>query len=228
VTENPADFLILDKTSDYQLSTPMTKLILGVTGGIASGKSTVVNMLRELGVPAIDFDLLARQAVEPGKPALRKIVDYFGEQVLQKNGSLDRKKLSKIVFQNPEKRKNLESFTHPVIYEEYFRQVSKIAEKNPGAIIQAEIPLLFELNLQSMVDKTLLVHIPREKQIKRLTRRNNISEAEAATILNAQMPIDEKLEHADFVVRNENSSDETRKQLESIWQSLKKMQHTNL
>lgn len=206
---------------------PMTKLILGVTGGIASGKSTVVRMLKEMGTPAIDFDLLARQAVEPGMPALRKIVDYFGEQVLQKNGSLDRKKLSKIVFQNPGKRKKLESFTHPVIYEEYFRQVSEIAEKNPGAVIQAEIPLLFELNLQSMVDKTLLVHIPREEQIKRLTRRDNISESEAVAILNAQMPIDEKLEHADFVVRNENSLGETRKQLEHIWQSLEKIQRTN-
>ena len=119
-------------------------LLLGVTGGIATGKTTVVRMLEEWGAPVIDFDLLAREVVEPGEPALKDIVGFFGEQVLLKDGSLDREKLSGIVFHDVEKRRILESFTHPRIYEESERQVKEIIEKDSNAIIQLDIPLLFE------------------------------------------------------------------------------------
>lgn len=197
-------------------------LLLGVTGGIASGKTTVAKMLEKLGAPVIDFDRLARQVVEPGKPALKKIADYFGEQALQKDGTLDRKSVSKIVFRDPEKRKVLESFTHPAINEAYFEQVSAISVKAPDAIIQAVIPLLFEFHLEDMVDKVLVVYVPREKQIERLTRRDGISKADAENILNAQMPIDEKLRRADFVIRNEGSPEEAMKQAEELWHLLKK------
>ncbi|MDM8549401.1 dephospho-CoA kinase [Desulfobacterales bacterium HSG2] len=197
-------------------------LLLGVTGGIASGKTTVAKMLEELGAPAIDFDLLARQVVEPGTPALKKIVDYFGDQAIHEDGTLDRKRVSKIVFRDPDKRKVLESFTHPAINEAYFRQVNAISEKKPNAIIQAVIPLLFEFRLEDMVDKILVVYIPREKQIERLTLRDGISKADAENILRAQMPIDEKLRRADFVIRNEGSAEEAMKQAEELWQAMKR------
>ena len=195
-------------------------LILGVTGGIACGKSTVAHMLAELGAHVIDFDVLARQVVEPGKPALQKIADYFGTDLIGKDGQLDRKKLSVIVFRNPEKLRKLESFTHPAINEEYFRQVSGIAEKSPATVLLAVIPLLFEFDLGHMVDKILVVYIPRKEQIKRLTRRDCISEEAAGDILRAQIPIDEKLRQADFVIRNENSPEDTRKQVMELWHKL--------
>jgi dephospho-CoA kinase len=200
------------------------RLLLGVTGGIASGKTTVANMLKELGASTIDFDLIARQVVEPGKPAFRQIVDYFGKQVLLEDGTLDRKKLSKIVFQDLEKRKKLEDFTHPPIYEEFLKQVSEITDKDPGAIVQVVVPLLIESNLQYMFDKLLVVYIPQEQQIERLVERDGISREETADMLKAQLPIDEKLEYADFVVDNQGSVEETRKQVEDIWQILKKVQ----
>jgi dephospho-CoA kinase len=199
-------------------------LLLGVTGGIATGKTTVVRMLEELGAPVIDFDLLAREVVEPGKPALKDIVGYFGEEILLKDGSLDREKLSGIVFQEVEKRKILESFTHPRIYEASSRQVKKIVEKDPNAIIQLDIPLLIEQNLQHMVHKVLVVYIPREKQIERLIERDGISRERAVDRLRAQLPIDEKLGWADFVINNDKTLEETRKQVEDLWQALKDMQ----
>ena len=199
-------------------------LLLGVTGGIATGKTTVVRMLEELGAPVIDFDLLAREVVEPGEPALKDIVGYFGEEILLRDGSLDREKLSGIVFQNVEKRKILESFTHPRIYEASERQVKKIIEKDPNAIVQLDIPLLIEQDLQHMVHKVLVVYIPREEQIARLIERDKISREGAVDRLGAQLPIDEKLGRADFVINNEKTLEETKKQVEDLWQALKNMQ----
>ena len=200
------------------------RLVLAVTGGIATGKTTVANMLTELGASHIDFDVLARQVVEPGTPALKKIVEYFGRQVLKEDGTLDRKKLSRIVFQDIEKRKKLESFTHPAILEEFLRQIDAIAKNNPNAIIQVSVPLLIELNLQYMFDKILVVYASTKQQVQRLCKRDKINKEEAANILKAQMPIDEKVGYADFVVRNETNLKETRRQVEKIWQALKKDQ----
>ncbi len=199
-------------------------LILGVTGGIATGKTTVVRMLEELGAPVIDFDLLAREVVEPGKPAWKDIVAYFGERILQKDGSLDREKLSAIVFQDAEKRKKLESFTHPRIYEASVKRVNKIVEKDPDAVVQLDIPLLIEKNLEYMVHKILVVYVPRDKQVERLVERDGISREGAVDRLRAQLPIDEKLSKADFVIYNDKSLEETRRQVEGLWRTLKDLQ----
>ena len=200
------------------------RLLLGVTGGIASGKSTASEMLKELGAHVIDFDVIARQVVEPGKPAWQGVVDYFGKQVLEEDKNLDRKKLSKIVFSDFEKRKKLEGFIHPRIHEEFVKQVNAIAQKEPCAIIQVVVPLLIELNLQYMFHKLMLVYIPEEKQIERLAARDKISIEEAANILKAQLPIDEKKGYADYIVNNEQSIKETEKQVKKIWESLKNIQ----
>ncbi|MCP4373366.1 MAG: dephospho-CoA kinase [Deltaproteobacteria bacterium] len=200
------------------------RLIVGVTGGIASGKSTVSDILEELGAPLIDFDQLARQVVEPGTPGLARITDYFGRQVLDKDGRLDRKKLSDIVFKDFEKRKKLESFTHPAIFEAFFQQIEEITANNPDAIIQVSIPLLVELNLQYLFDELLLVYISPEKQAERLALRDKISEADAANILKSQLPIDEKVGFAKFIINNESTIEETRKQVNEVWRKLKKIQ----
>ena len=208
--------------------TKANPLLLGVTGGIASGKSTVAQLLKDLGASVIDFDVIAREIVKPGKAALIEIVDYFGEKVLDREGSLDRKRLSEIVFQDREKRKKLEEMTHPRIVDTFIKKANQIAEEEPDAIIQAVVPLLFEVSLQHLFHKTLVVYIPREKQIKRLTKRDGISPEQASSILNAQLPIEEKISMADFVINNENSVEETRVQVDELWQILKKIQESSI
>jgi len=209
---------------DFSLPKGGDLLVLGVTGGIASGKTTVANMLEDLGAPIIDFDLLSRQVVEPGQPAFKDIIAYFGDGVIDKNGTLDRKRLSTIVFRNPAKRKILEGITHPRILEAFVRQIKKMAEKDPHRIVQAVIPLLFEVNLTHLVHKVLVVYVSPDKQIERLTRRDKISHKEAENILKAQMPIDQKVPKADFVIHNEGNVDKTRKAVYALWRSLKEAQ----
>jgi len=211
-------------TFDLSLPKSVDLLVLGVTGGIASGKTTVANMLEESGALIIDFDLLARQVVEPGQPAFKDIITYFGDDVIDKNGVLSRKRLSEIVFRDPPKRKILEGLTHPRILEAFVHQVREIAEKDPHGIVQAVIPLLFEVNLKHLVHKILVVYVSPDKQIERLIRRDSISEEEAHRILRAQMPIDQKVAEADFVIHNEGNLDETRREVNALWRSLKEAQ----
>jgi len=199
-------------------------LVVGLTGGIASGKSTVSDMLEELGAPLIDFDLIARHVVEPGTRSLELIINYFGKQILAEDGTLDRKKLSKIVFQDFEKRKKLESFTHPPIYKEFFKQIDEIAKKNPDAVIQVSIPLLIELNMQPAFDNVIVVYVSQKTQVERLAQRDGISIKEAANILKSQLPIDEKISFANFIINNENTVEETKKQVNKVWRELKKIQ----
>jgi len=200
------------------------RILLGVTGGIASGKSTVARMLEELGAPIIDFDLLSRVVVEPEKPAWQEIVSYFGEQVLLADKTLDRKKLSEIVFRDPEKRKKLESFTHPRIHQEFVRLVKEHTARDPEVIIQAVIPLLIEAGLQYLFHKLLLVYIPQEDQVRRLMDRDKVSREMAQSILAAQLPIDEKKAYADFIIDNSGSLEDTQKQVKEVWRKLKAFQ----
>ncbi|MCF8143332.1 MAG: dephospho-CoA kinase [Deltaproteobacteria bacterium] len=201
-------------------------MVLGVTGGIASGKTTVAHMLAELCAPIIDFDLLAREVVVPGQPAFQEIVGYFGEAVIGEDGNLDRKRLSGIVFQDPEKRRILEAMTHPRILEAFVRRVRQLGDDNPQGIVQAVIPLLFEAHLEPLVHKVLVVYVSPDTQIERLMKRDRISREEARRILDAQMPIDEKAARADFVIRNEGDVEGTRKQVTALWKRLKEMQNS--
>lgn len=199
-------------------------LLLAVTGGIATGKSTVASMLQELGAPLIDLDVIARKVVEPGRPAWKQIVEYFGGDVLTEEGLIDRKKLSSVVFNDEAKRKKLESFTHPHILEEVSREAYRIAIGHPEAVIQIVIPLLLEIGSQDRFDKVLVVYAPREMQIERLMKRDGISRSRAEGILEAQIPIDQKLKYADFVIRNDKTLDETRAQVEALWKELQEIQ----
>ena len=203
------------------------RLLLGVTGGIATGKSTVVQMLADKGAPLIDFDLLARQVVEPDQPAWKDIVAYFGKQVLQEDRSLDRKKLSDLVFRDLEKRKKLEGFTHPRILAEFINALNDIVSRDPEAIVLVDVPLLLEKNMQYLFHKILVVHVPSEIQIDRLIQREGISREEAVVRLKAQLSIDEKVGYADFVIRNGGSREETRKQVDELWERLKEIQAGN-
>jgi dephospho-CoA kinase len=200
------------------------RFLLGVTGGIATGKTTVLNLFKEKGASIIDFDLLAKKVVEPDKPAWKDIVSYFGEQILRDDRTLDREKLSDIVFKDMEKRKKLEGFTHPRILEEFIVELNDIVSRKPQAIILVDIPLLIELNLQYLFHNILVVYVPEEQQIQRLTERDGISRDEAAGRLKSQLPIEEKVGYADFVIYNEYPLEETRRQVDDLWEKLNQLQ----
>jgi dephospho-CoA kinase len=199
-------------------------LLIGLTGGIASGKSTVSDLLKKMGAEVIDFDQLARLVVAPGKPALNEITETFGTEILATDGNLDRKKLSDMVFKHPGKRRMLEKITHSRISEEFIVQADKIARSKPGAIIMASVPLLIETGMKDLFQKTVVVYISREEQIRRLMTRDEISREKCLDILNAQMPIDDKLKYADYVIRNDRSIEETEIQAQELWQTLKELQ----
>jgi len=200
------------------------RLLLGVTGGIASGKSTVAAMLEELGAPIIDFDILSREVVEPGRPAWQDIIDFFGEQVLSKDLTLDRARLREIVFRDEAKRKKLENFIHPRAVAEFARLVHVYAERNPEAIIQTVVPLLIEINLQSSFHHLLLVYIPEKEQVRRLIERNGFSEEMAMNIISSQLSIEKKKEYCDLILDNSGTLAETREQVGKLWEKLRDTQ----
>ena len=194
-------------------------MIIGLTGGIASGKSTVSKMLGELGLPIVDADIIARQVVERGEDAYQKIVKQFGEDILTDEGNIDRKKLGAIIFANSEKRKLLNEIVHPAVRAEMKRQIDKHSSEGHERIV-LDIPLLFESNLQSMVDKIIVVYIPKELQLQRLMKRDGSTEEEALQRIQSQMPIEEKKSLADAVLHNSGSIEETKEQLIQLFKKM--------
>ncbi|EPF15151.1 dephospho-CoA kinase [Bacillus cereus BAG1O-3] len=190
-------------------------VVIGLTGGIASGKSTVSEMFRELSIPVIDADVIAREVVEQGKPAYNKIVEVFGAEVLQQDGELDRPRLGSIVFYNEEKRLQLNKIVHPAVREEMNRQKEMYIKEGVQAVV-LDIPLLFESKLTSLVDRILVVAVKPHTQLERLMKRNNFSEEEATARIQSQMPLEEKVENADEVINNDGTIMGTKTQLQVI------------
>lgn len=199
-------------------------LFIGLTGGIATGKSTVAEMLRNHGAVIIDFDILARSVVEPGKPSWQLITDFFGIDILNPDNTINRKKLSGIVFNAPLKRENLETFTHPFIWDEFIDQVKTSVQIDRKAIILAVIPLLIEGNMHDLFVKNLVIYSSPEIQIRRLMDRDGISRQMANKILKSQMPIDEKLKYADFIIKNEGTIGDIDKEVNELWKNLRHLQ----
>ncbi len=200
------------------------RLLLGVTGSIATGKSTVADMLEELGAPIIDFDRLSRVVMAPEKPAWQDIVAFFGKEVLLKDNTLDRETLREIVFNDTQKRKKLESFTHPRIFEEFYKKVDDYTAADPDAIIQVVVPLLIESNMQSMFDHLLMVYVPEKEQLKRLIKRDRNTKELAMKIIESQISVEEKKKQCDLMIDNSGSLEETRAQVKIIWEKLNKIQ----
>jgi dephospho-CoA kinase len=190
-------------------------LTIGLTGGIASGKSTVSKMLTDMGIPVIDADIEARLAVEQGETAYNDIVRYFGEDILDQDKNINREKLGSIVFHDEGKRNALNSFVHPAVRERMLAKVER-AKLNKEKAIVLDIPLLIEGSLQYMADKILLVYVNEETQLQRLMDRNQYTKEEALARIKSQMPIDEKVKHADKVIDNNGTIAETKQQLEQI------------
>jgi dephospho-CoA kinase len=183
--------------------------IIGLTGGIASGKSTVARALRNQGAVIINADKIGHEVIEPGKPAWKEIVSFFGSRVLNKDQQINRVELGKIVFDNLEYLKKLNSITHPRIIEAFKEALRTIRRRDPGAVIVMEIPLLFEVNMQEFCDEIWVVWVDRETQINRLMKRDGLTRDHAIKRIDAQMSLDEKARRADIIIDNTKSIEET-------------------
>lgn len=192
-------------------------MIIGLTGSIATGKSTVATMLKNKGYAIVDADEIARQVVEPGRPVLFEITEVFGQEVLKADGSLDRERLGHRIFTNEEERQKLNAIMHPAVRKEMLRQKDEWLLNGARTVIM-DIPLLFESKLQSFVEKVLVVSVSPSIQRARLMERNHLTEEEADARIRSQMPIAEKEDLADAVIFNNGTREETEVQLTSILQ----------
>ena len=192
--------------------------IIGITGGIASGKSSVSTFIKELGFPIIDADIVAREVVEPGEEAYYEIINAFGESILLPEGGIDRAKLGNLIFHNEEKRLRLNSIVHPAVRKR-MRELAEKAFQDGAKTVFMDIPLLFESKLTFMVEKTLLVYVDEEVQLERLMNRNNLSKSDAFARISSQMPLKEKKALADAVVDNNGDLEETKEQVRSVLMS---------
>jgi len=193
--------------------------LIGLTGGIASGKSTVSAILRRLGAQVIDADALAREVVEPQQPAWNEIVEMFGNEILQSDQTLDRKKLRKLVFEEPSARKQLETITHPKI-----RQLAqeKIAESaaSGASLVVYEAPLLFETGIHLWLRPVILVACDIATQKRRLQKRDSLSDAEIEQHLGAQMSLEEKRKLADYVIENNGTLEDLESAVKTAVQTI--------
>ena len=190
-------------------------MIIGLTGSIASGKSTVAKMLEGYHLPIVDADLVARQVVEPGTETLQKIADAFGQDVIKEDGTMNREKVGSIIFHDPSQRKVLNDIIHPAIRTEMLRQRDEHIARGADHVVM-DIPLLFESKLQHFVDKILVVSVTEEIQQARLMARNQLDEKEARARIASQLPMSVKEQGADAVIYNNTDIEETANQLQTI------------
>ena len=199
---------------------PRAFFLVGLTGGIASGKSAVSRQLTALGCRLVDADVLAREVVEPGAPALRAIVEAFGRDVLLPDGQLDRKRLGALVFADPPRRRALEAITHPAILARRQAILDAWAAEGYDGLVVLDIPLLIEIGAAGAVDRVVLVYAEREVQLERLMRRDGFGRPEAERRLASQMPLGDKVRHAHYVVDNSGLPEETAAQVEALHAAL--------
>ena len=193
-----------------------SSLIIGLTGGIGSGKSTVAEAFRQLGIETVDADQASRAVVEPGMPALAAISAQFGSQIIQADGSLDRAALRQIIFTDPAQKLWLESLLHPLIRDWIIEQLK--AATSPYVILES--PLLFETDQHQLVHKTVLVDLPEALQIERACARDGNQADQIQRIIDAQMPREEKLSRADIVLDNSESLDTLAARVTAVHQTL--------
>ncbi|MCG3086147.1 dephospho-CoA kinase [Anoxybacillus kestanbolensis] len=187
-------------------------LTIGLTGGIASGKSTVAAMFRDLHIPVIDADEIAHRVTAIDGEAYQLIVETFGSEILDSNGAIDRRKLGAIVFHDEQKRKQLNAIVHPLVRKHMLQQKEQYARKGEKAVV-LDIPLLFESNLEHLVDRILVVYVDEQIQLRRLCERNGFSFEEAWARIKSQMPLEQKRKKADAVIDNNGTIEQTKRQL---------------
>lgn len=195
--------------------------IVGLTGGIATGKSTVSAILKKAGAVIIDADRIARKVVKKGLPAHREIIKNFGETVLLPDGEINRSVLGDIIFNDPQKKQLLNKIVHPHVRKEQNRQLETIEKTDPDSIVILDIPLLIETQMYSDLPEVIVVYAPEPIQIKRLMQRDGISKTDALARVRSQIPIEEKKDRATIVIDNSGTMENTRKQTLKIFQRLK-------
>jgi len=198
-------------------------IIAGLTGGIATGKTTVSRFFQDCGAVLIDADVLARLVIEPGKPAWRDILRTFGKRVLNPDRTLDRPALGELVFQNPAKLKRLNAIMHPRIAREQNRLTREIAQKDPGAVIIYDAPLLIEANAHRRMNRLIVVAADRKTQIARVQRRNRLSKVNALRRVNSQMPLKKKMEMADYLIDGTLTPAQLRHAVTQVYEDLKRL-----
>ncbi len=194
---------------------------VGLTGGIASGKSAVAEFLSQQQIPVVDADEVSRAVMRPGSSLFHDIVQAFGHEVLNQHGDLDRAVLGEKVFSNPQALERLNALTHPVIWAEMQRQVTDLEKVHPLVVVM--VPLLLENGRQDWVDEVWLVSLPRDVQKARLMQRNHLTEEQAEARISAQMPLEQKLALADRVIDNSGSLEQLH---QSLLEVLRQAQHT--
>jgi dephospho-CoA kinase len=192
--------------------------LIGVTGGIATGKSTVDSLLAAHGAAVIDADLLAREIVLPGQPALAEVAQRFGADMLLPDGTLDRARLGALVFADPDARRDLEQITHPRITALMQERIAQ-ALAGPAPLVAVDIPLLFENAREPLFDGVLLVYAPRDVQVRRMRERNGLDADAAAQRLAAQIPIDEKRDRATWIIDNSSGLEVTSRAVDAWWEA---------
>lgn len=188
--------------------------IVGLTGGIGSGKSTVARQFGDLGVHWVDADQVAREVVEPGTPALRQIESHFGPDILKPDGSLDRARLRTVIFNEPDQRRWLETLLHPIIREELVRQLRPTDYALPYVLLVS--PLLLETDQHAITDRVLVVDVPESVQIARTVTRDDNPRDQVERIIAAQMPRQERCARADVIINNDRPADDTARQVEDL------------
>ena len=195
-------------------------LLVGLTGSIATGKSTVSRMFAHLGARVLDADVLAREVVMPGQPAYLKIVEEFGPAVVQEDATLDRKALGAIVFADPARRKRLEEITHPAIGLRQQRILSVLDEEEFDGIVMWDVALLFETGGVSRMDRVVVVYTDPDTELARLIARDGIPEEQARARIATQMPVAEKAKRAHYVIDNSGERVDTERQVKAVYESL--------
>jgi dephospho-CoA kinase len=195
-------------------------LKIGLTGGIATGKSYVLVILRELGCEVLDADQVAHEVIERGQPAYKEIIDHFGEAIAGPDGRIDRAKLGEIVFTDKSEREKLNSIVHPKVFQTQARWFEEIIRKNPSAIAVVDAALMIETGSYRRFDKLVVVYCTPELQLERLMQRSNLKREDALARISAQMPSAEKLKYADYTIDTSNGFEDTRRQVEAIYRNL--------
>ena len=194
--------------------------IAGLTGGIATGKSTVAGFLAQAGATIIDADEIAHSVVRKGQSAWEKIVEHFTEAVLLPDGEINRVLLGDIIFKDAEQKNILNSIVHPEVFREMARQIDEAAAR-PGTLIILDVPLLIESGMHSSMAEVILVYVPQAVQLRRLMERDGLNEADARARIDSQMPIEDKRAHASIIIDNSADLDATREQSIEVYRRLK-------
>jgi dephospho-CoA kinase len=196
-------------------------IIVGLTGSVGTGKSTVTNFFKELGAYIIDWDELARDVIQPHLRAWKEIVEYFGKNFLNEDLTVNRQKLAEMVFSDKEKVAKLNQIVHPEVFREDERITNEIKSLDPDALVIKDIPLLFELTRPIFVDKIVVVSVSEQTKLRRLEEKG-MNQEDARSRIKAQLPLEEKIKSADFVINNDGPLEETKKQVEEIYSLLRK------